>query len=453
MAVSLEERRLRNNRGLAGQQAPVAGPFKAFGDIPVRVAIAIVLILGVASFFARDGLWTSGVEIIDGPPEFRYEAIGDSITFGEKLGFTVDDQRRPIKSNTVYQGWPEVLGEMLTRQAGVEFSVVNEGHPGDRISKVQDERLRAMFRARPHIDAVLLSLGTIDSGEFHSTPSGEGCSGSACKRSLKGELLSVISKLHGNGRKFVTIAVVPPVWGADDGAMYAQSEVRTAKRNKLIMEYNRVITHEIATRPGVALGPDFYSCFLGSDMNRASLFKDHLHPNKLGHLFMATLWLNSLTNGSALPQGGGCPSAVYLLESLDPFAHGHRQNLLEAGDTYYTDEAFTLTNIPDELASGIWVLQANSDRANRDAGFLHFDVGNVPVKVFIAYDPAGDPPVSATHQFSAVTLSSELTVTDPAVGSFAIVCADDVTGMVSIGGTRSSSNSTPQQGYIVVVVP
>jgi len=453
VTVSPQKMRFRNSRVLAGQDAPIAGPFKAFGDSRVHVAIAIALVLGIASFLARDRIWNSGVEIVDGPPEFSYEAIGDSITFGEKLGFTVDDRGRPIKTSTIYQGWPEVLGEMLTHQAGVEFSVVNEGHPGDRISRVQDERLRAMFRTRPYVDAVLLSLGTIDSGEFHSTPSGEGCSGSACKRTLKGELLSVISKLHDNGRSLVTIALVPPVWGVDDDAFYAQSDVRTAKRNKLIMEYNRVIAHEIANQPGVALGPDFYSCFLGSDMNRASLFKDHLHPNKLGNLFMATLWLNSITTGSAIPRAGDCPSPVYILESLDPFSHGHRQNLLEAGDAYYTDEAFALTNVPDELANGIWVLQANADRGNRDAGFLQFDVGNAPVNVFIAYDPAGDPPDSATHQFSPVILSSALTVSDPTVGSFAIVCAEDVTGTVSIAGTGSGSKSTPQQGYIAIVVP
>jgi hypothetical protein len=133
--------------------------------------------------------------------------------------------------------------------------------------------------------------------------------------------------------------------------------------------------------------------------------------------------------------------------------HGHKQNLLEEGDEYYTDEAFILTNIPSELANGIWVSQANADRGNRDEEFLTFDAGQSPVSVYIAFDPAGNPPLALSHVFEAVTLSADLTVSDPGVGALSIVKASGVTGWVSIGGNSSASNATPQQGYVVVVVP
>jgi len=112
-----------------------------------------------------------------------------------------------------------------------------------------------------------------------------------------------------------------------------------------------------------------------------------------------------------------------------------------------------LTNIPSELTDGIWVSQANADRDNDDASFLNFDSGESPVTVYIAYDPAGSPPLASNHEFTSITLSSDLTTSDPSLKTFSIVQASGVTGMVSIGGNRSGPGSGPQQGYVVIVVP
>jgi hypothetical protein len=112
-----------------------------------------------------------------------------------------------------------------------------------------------------------------------------------------------------------------------------------------------------------------------------------------------------------------------------------------------------LTNIPVELADGIWVSQANADNANTDANFLDFDAGPTAVSVYIAYDPAGEPPTSSTHIFALVALSGNLTVSDPSVVTFSIVQSTGVTGTVSIGGNKSGPGSALQQGYVVIVVP
>ena len=155
----------------------------------------------------------------------------------------------------------------------------------------------------------------------------------------------------------------------------------------------------------------------------------------------------------ATPPVKSCPSPIYILESLDSYAHGHKQDLLDVGDEYYTDATFELLEIPSELTNGIWVLQANADKSNTNTGFLKFDAGAFPVSVYIAYDPAGSPPTSKTHQFRPTTLSSELIVSDPLVGTFSVAKATGVTGMVVIGGNRSNPAAAPQQGYVVIVVP
>jgi len=82
-----------------------------------------------------------------------------------------------------------------------------------------------------------------------------------------------------------------------------------------------------------------------------------------------------------------------------------------------------------------------------------YDVGQAPVTVYIAYDPAGSPPLSSSHTFDNVTLSSDLNVSDPAVETFRIIRATNVSGMVSIGGNQSAAAAAPQQAYVVIVVP
>jgi len=383
----------------------------------------------------------------------QYDAIGDSITFGESFTFSVDQSGFPRKTTATFQGWPGLLGYILARETGVNTLVSNEGHPGDRTITARTERLPALLKRNTGSDRALLLLGTNSSGEFRTTPSGEGCSGSSCNQTFKGDLLDIVSSLKDSGRDLVHVALIPPVWGPNKDSLYRDPLGYAAERNRLIADYNRVITDEIVTQPSVKAGPDFFSCFLTPSVNRFSLFEDHIHPNALGYVMMAALWRDVITEQSVAVPADPCPSPVYILESLDPYVHGHKQNLLTVGDRYYTDELFTLINIPTELADGIWVSQANADNDNGDASFLNFDAGRSPVSVYVAYDPAGNPPLSSSHEFEPVTLSDDLTTSDPSVGVFSIVKASGVTGTVGIGGNRSAPDAMPQQGYVVIVVP
>jgi len=144
---------------------------------------------------------------------------------------------------------------------------------------------------------------------------------------------------------------------------------------------------------------------------------------------------------------------IYIVESLDSYRYGHKQNLLAPGDKYYVDEDHVLVNVPDELASGIWITPANTHKDNSDDDYLVFDVGADPVKLYIAYDPSGGPPVSTSHQFASVKLSSRLEVSDDAVRAFEIVVAQGVSGRVQIGGPASSGSGLKQRSYLVIVVP
>jgi len=349
----------------------------------------------------------------------RYEAIGDSITFGRELSFEVDRRGRPRKTSERFRGWPALLGHMLTQKTGQNTTVSNNGHPGIRAVKSSRETLIGNSNAMH----TLLMIGTNDSNTFDPAPSGQGCAGVACSNTYKEKLQLLIHSLREAGRQNIYLGMLLPVWGTELDEPYPDPlDLAAAPRNARIVAYNKVISDELLTLPGVRPGPDFYSCFLSPSANRFSLFEDALHPNKLGYLMMAALWRNALSATSAQSPLESCPAPIYILESLDPYEHGHKQNLLEVGDAYYTDESFVLADIPSELADG-------------------------------AHDPDGIPPLSSSHEFRPVTLATDLIVSDPEVGAFSLVRAVGVTGTISIGGNRSGFGAPPQQSYVVVVVP
>ena len=117
------------------------------------------------------------------------------------------------------------------------------------------------------------------------------------------------------------------------------------------------------------------------------------------------------------------------------------------------DRELAEAHSPEELEGGVWVSMANADNANTDPDFLSFDAGVSPVTVYIAYDPAGNPPTSSTHAFSPATLTGTLDVSDATVGTMMVVSAAGVTDTVTIGGNLSGGGPNSQQGYIVIVVP
>jgi lysophospholipase L1-like esterase len=442
----------------AACDAAVEGPAGLFTSLCSSVPVGNYLVHAILRDNGIEVIRDTNTDVAIGAEGVgdRYDAIGDSLTLGIRDKFARDNLNLTDQTTISFQGWAGPLGDMLSSANSAPNLVANEGIPGDRVSTMRFQRLSSILERNdsPRSNRALLLAGTNDSNDSNPTDSGLGCVGAACNDTYKGHMQWIIQDLQARGRDTIYIGILPPVWGSLGTPYPDPLDFPAASRNERIVEFNQVIINELSTINGVELGPDFFSCFLTPTVNRFSLFDDSLHPNALGYAFMAALWADALTGAAVVPPVDPCPAPIYILESLDSYAHGHKQNLLEAGDEYYRDESFTLTNVPDELADGIWVSQANADNANATADFLSFDVGAAPVTVYIAYDPAGAPPTSSTHAFAALgaPLSSALTVSDASVGTFSLVEATNVTGTVTIGGNMSGGGAA-SQGYVVIVVP
>lgn len=387
----------------------------------------------------------------------RYDAIGDSLTLGLYDNFQRDNLNLTDRKTISTRGWAGPLSDMLTTTTGQANLVGNEGISGDRSWETSTRRLDSIIERNsvPRSNRALLMLGTNDSNIGSPEPSGEGCTpGVNCDGTYKGYMIDIINQLQNNGRDIVHLAILPPVFGNNMNSVYADPRDAANARQNNIIEYNRVIVNELSTIPGVELGPDFFTCFLSPTVERFSLFEDPLHMNSLGYSMVAALWHDVLTGAPVVPPVDPCPAPVYIVEGLDSINKGFKQNLLEAGDEYYRDESFTLTNVPAELADAVWISQNNADNMNTDANFMTFDVGPNPVTVYIAYDPAGGAPTSSTHVFAPLgaPLSSNITTSDPAAGTFALV-STTAQNTVTIGGTMSDLSGIPRQAYLVIVVP
>jgi lysophospholipase L1-like esterase len=388
----------------------------------------------------------SNFAVAVGSPAFlshRYDAIGNSITRGDD-DYTVSDNlgvSTPLVRSSA--GWTALLTDLLVEETGSPNLVGNEGISGDRVTDVWNTRLFSIIERNPESDRALVMLGSNDSNTFNTTSVAD----------YTANLQNIIDELL-LSRDTVYVALLPPAWGRNTNptTIYPDPLAASAERNQNIISYNTAILG-LLPQAGVQLGPDFFSCFLTPTVNRFSLFDDPLHPNGLGYQFMAALWRDALMAGPVVAPMDPCPSPIFILEDLDPYTHDLRQTLMEEGNQYYRDASFTLTNIPPELADGIWVQTSNADNANANADFVSFSVGGTSSTVYIAYDPAGSPPTSSTHTFAAASLSEPLTTSDGAVGVFGIVSASSVTGTVTIGGTKSAGSPGAQQAYLVIVVP
>jgi len=387
----------------------------------------------------------------------RYDAIGDSLTLGLYDNFKRDNLNLADRKTISARGWAGPLSDMLTTTRGEANLVGNEGISGDRSWETRILRLDSIIERNkiPRSNRALLMLGTNDSNAGSPEPSGEGCTPNVnCDGTYKGYMIDIIEQLQNSGRDTVHLAVLPPVFGNNTNSVYADPLDPGNARQNNIIEYNRVIVNELSTMPGVVLGPDFFTCFLSPTVNRFSLFEDPLHMNSLGYKMFAALWHDAITGAPVVPPVDPCPAPIYIVEGLDSSNMGFKQNLLEAGNEYYRDESFTLTNVPTELADAVWISQNNADNTNTDADFMTFDVGPNPVTVYIAYDPAGGAPTSSTHTFLPLgaPLSSDVTTSDATVGTFALVSAT-VQDSVTIGGTMSDLSGIARQGYLVIVLP
>jgi len=223
------------------------------------------------------------------------------------------------------------------------------------------------------------------------------------------------------------IARVPPAWGS--------SNPLNASRNRLIQEYNSVITSELVNATS---GPDFFSFLLSPTINRSSLFSDSVHPNALGFVVMAILWENAVTGSTIQP---------FILDNIVPA--NYQQNLLEAGDAYYIDRTYTLTSIPALLQNGIWIMTANADKSNSSDSYLSFTVDR-NVTIYVAYDPRA---TSLPNWMGGFTDTGRtLGVTDPGTSFLRLYRKNYPNGTVTLGGNRAAGASGANSNYLVIVV-
>jgi len=252
----------------------------------------------------------------------NYVTIGDSITEGLFDFFSPDNQsldERIIGK----QGYQARLNNRLTTSTLTNI-VFNDAVGGDSTPHTLT-RIGSILERHPGSNIVLMMLGTNDSGQ----------STAILPSVYQSNMQSLANSITGPGQgKTVWVSKIPPV------LPYATYPTR----NGDIEAYNAAINN----LTNINIGPDFFSFFyddnntpgISSDDNeRISLFYDSVHPNALGISIMADMWANIL---------GGTPTAPFFLDRLcntlvssDCSAVSptdHKQNLLDAGDEYYTDE-------------------------------------------------------------------------------------------------------------------
>jgi lysophospholipase L1-like esterase len=389
----------------------------------------------------------------------KFDAIGDSLTLGFLDQYRTDNLALSDPRVLSFQGWAGPLSDMLTTTNGQPNLVANEGVPGDTVDRIRNLRLESIIDRNdaPRSNRALVMIGTNDANDSRATPSGLGCAGAACDDTYNGLMRSIITRLQLAGRTDIMIATLPPTFGETQTDIYGDPLAQVADpttRISRVVGYNDVVTTELTALAGVTQGPDLYTCFLTATSDRFSLFEDSLHPNGLGYALIAALWHDAITGPPVVTGLATCPSPIYIVEGLDPYTHGLKQNLLEEGDGYYTDTNDVLTNVPPELEGGVWISQANADNENTDASFMSFDVGSSAVTVYVAYDGSdGGVAPSSSVALGAAALTGNLSVSDGAVGNMTVVSAAGVTGVVTLGGTHSGAVTAGQKGYVVIVVP
>uniref|UniRef100_UPI00356B3B47 GDSL-type esterase/lipase family protein n=1 Tax=Thioalkalivibrio sp. TaxID=2093813 RepID=UPI00356B3B47 len=419
----------------AGSAPPVtddAPPFQAnFSALPAGdYGLEVILRDSDGQELARDTNQRIGV----GGEYFI--ALGDSITngFGDRYSRDNRSLSGRILANRGYQA---NLVDLLDASLQRPVIVYNAGFSGDRSSATL-ERVDSVVARHSGSNNALVMLGTNDSNG--SVPSGRGCSGTACDGTFKGNMTTIAGTLRDAGNT-VYVAQIPPVFGNRTFGDPA-SDPFALERNQNIQEYNAVIANELQD---VIQGPDFFSFFLSTTVNRVSLFEDLLHPNSLGYVAMAHLWQNAIDPSAPAP-------LPFLLENLSPSTEPPylKQNLLETGNAYYVDRDYTLADIPETLVDGIWIATANNQANESAAESITFDVDR-PVRVFVAYDAGASALPNWMSEFVAAGIS--VSTTNPDAPTFEVYRRDYPAGEVALGGNMADGAAGANANYVVIVKP
>jgi hypothetical protein len=306
---------------------------------------------------------------------------------------------------------------------------------------VLNQRIAGVLERNSAAANLIVMIGVNDAGGTSFTPSGTGCSGPACNETFKGNVQAVVNQAATAG-KTILMPLTPPRFG--DALAGPYPDPASHPRNLLIRdEYNHVIANEITD---IALGPDFYDYFLGSQ-NRFDLYATNLHPNALGYQVMAQLIANAITGGSTPPAVAGNFCVRLIQGSACQAPLTYKQNLMEPGNRYYVDAPFTVIDLPAALVDGRFVLTANADRNATNDDYLTFELPGSS-SVYVAWDANATVPAWLAG-FTAT--GDSISTDDPAAPTLDLYRQDAVAGTVQLGGAASGSTGAAAN-YIVIVV-
>ena len=336
-----------------------------------------------------------------------YVAVGDSITNGSGDRYR-DDNISSDGRTVAFQGYGAALNDKLTDYFSLPQIVFNEGIPGDTSDDSIDS-IDSILERHANADTVLLLLGTNDAMAGVSATT------------FFDNMQYIVDQIHDSG-KTVRYALVPP-------QLRSSGSFNTTINNYVVAYNNRLASLENAEE-----GPDLYSFFYSN----LGLFKDTCHPNSLGHACISQLWFNNLS--------GTTGNDPFVLQQFQTPAL-YQQNLLEEGNVFYIDESYTLEYIPPDIASGIWIMTANSDAANADADYISFYLDR-DATVYVAYDGQND--ISLPDWLGSSFADTDLDISTTA-GDYNVYARAYSSGTVVLGGNNADGGSG-QFNYCVIVV-
>ena len=150
-----------------------------------------------------------------------------------------------------------------------------------------------------------------------------------------------------------------------------------------------------------------------------------------------------------------CDPPRFILLNLEPSttAPYMKQNLIEENDTYYIDEDYTITSIPQGLGleDGVWIMTPNADASNSSSSYITFSVDRT-VDVYIAYDIDSNPAASVPDWMSSyIDTGVNLPVSDPSA-QFQLYRKQFSAGDITLGGNLATGANLADVNYIVIIV-
>ena len=118
---------------------------------------------------------------------------------------------------------------------------------------------------------------------------------------------------------------------------------------------------------------------------------------------------------------------------------------IEAGETYYIDRNYKISEIPDTLESLLWIKTANDDKSSTEDEFLTFNLKARSV-VHVGFDAR----IGTLPEWTADWNETENTIVDSRGSQFHILSKEFDKGAVTLGG---NSGSDDDNMYLVLIRP